>query len=233
MLSFIIPTLNEERHIESLLGDLRSQLNENDEVIIVDSYSKDRTTEIAETYGAKVIKQPKNGIGLAKTEGAKKAKNNILVFMDADCSVPKDYAERIRKHFSDPNLIAVGGLDLYKSDSRIWGLFYNTYSRGVYYSSKITHVLTGKYWIPANNSAYRKDVFFSVGGYRSVVCEDTDMMQRMPAARNVLYDKNLVLVLSDRRFKEKGFFRTVFLWGWSNLASFVGKGIGTDGYRTD
>jgi glycosyltransferase involved in cell wall biosynthesis len=233
MLSFIIPTLNEERHIEPLLRHLSPQLEGKDEIIIVDSFSKDRTVEIAKGYGARVITQPKSGIGLAKTEGARNAKNDIFVFMDADCVASRGFVERIKSHFSDPKVAAVGGLDLYSSDSGLWRFLYNTYSRGVFHSSRLTHTLTGKFWIPANNSAYRKDVFFSVGGFRSVVCEDTDMMHRMPPSRNVVYDPDLVLTLSDRRFRENGFFRTLALWGWSNVTCLAGNGTSTKGYRKD
>ena len=233
MLSFIIPTLNEERHIDTLLRHLKPQLNREDEIIIVDSYSKDRTVEIAEGHGAKIISQTKRGIGLAKTEGAKSAKNEILVFMDADCVATRDFAERIRGHFSDPDVVAVGGLDLYSSESGFWKFLYNTYSTAVFHSSRLTHALTGKFWIPANNSAYRKHVFFSVGGFRSVVCEDTDMMYRMPPSKNVVYDHKLVLTLSDRRFRENGFFRTITLWGLSNISCFAGDGVSTEGYRKD
>lgn len=233
MLSFIIPTLNEEKHIQGLLSSLRPQLSQEDEIVIVDSYSKDRTVAIAKEHGANVLMQPKSGIGLAKTAGAKSAKNDVFVFMDADCVTPPGFAQRIRRHFSDPKVVAVGGLDLYHSDSGVWKAIYDTYSRGVFYSSKLMHALTGKYWIPANNCAFRRDMFFSVGGYRSVVCEDTDMMLRLPPSRNVVYDSSMELTLSDRRFKEHGFFRTVALWGWSNVVAFFSKGKSTEGYRTD
>jgi glycosyltransferase involved in cell wall biosynthesis len=234
MLSFIIPTLNEEEHIGELLGSLRPQLSHEDEVIVVDSYSKDRTVDLAQEYGARVLLQPKNGIGLAKTEGAKNAKNDIFVFMDADCTAPAGFAQRIKGHFKDPDVLAVGGLDLYQSDSKIWKTIYDTYSRGVYHSSRINHALTGKYFIPANNSAYRKELFFMKGGFRSVVCEDTDMMLRMPARRKgIVYDDKMMLTLSDRRFREDGFFRTVALWGWSNAVAVFGKGKSTEGYRKD
>ena len=233
MLSFIIPTLNEEIYIQDLLRSLKPQLRQEDEIIVVDSYSKDKTVATAKEYGAKVLMQPKSGIGLAKTAGAKSAKNGIFVFMDADCVAPSDFSERIRNHFADSKVVAVGGLDLYHSDSGVWKTIYDTYSRGVFYSGKLMHALTGKYWIPANNCAFRKETFFSVGGYRSVVCEDTDMMFRLPPSRNVVYDSNLKLTLSDRRFKEHGFFRTVVLWGWSNVVAFFGSGKSTQGYRTD
>lgn len=233
MLSFIIPTLNEEEHIGKLLGSLKPQLEEGDEVIIVDSHSRDRTVEVAKKHGAKVVTQPKQGIGLAKTAGAKTAKNSIFVFMDADCAPTTDFVGRIRKHFSNPKVLAVGGLDLYHSDSGLWRLVYNTYSKAVFHSARLSHAVTGKYWMAANNCAFRRDVFFSVGGYRSVVCEDTDMMRRLPPSRDVVYDPALVLTLSDRRFRQDGFFRTLGLWGWSNVAAFVTQGVSTNGYRKD
>ncbi|MBD3209777.1 glycosyltransferase [Candidatus Micrarchaeota archaeon] len=233
MLSFVIPTLNEERHISVLLEGLVPQLSKNDEIIIVDSHSRDRTAEIVESFGARVLLQPKEGIGLAKTEGARNAKNDILAFMDADCRVPARFVGRLKGHFSNPDVIAVGGLDLYESESSFWKFLYNTYSVGVFHSTRLTHALTGKFWIPANNCAYRRDAFFRVGGYRSVVCEDTDMMSRMPPSRNVVYDDSLVLKLSDRRFRQNGFFRTVALWGISNITCFAGNGTSTAGYRND
>ncbi len=233
MLSFIIPTLNEEGHIKTLLDSLKPQLTTGDEIIVVDSYSKDKTTYIAREYGAKILQEPKRGIGMAKTAGAKAAKNDIFVFMDADCIPSKDFAKRIRKHFSDPKVLAVGGLDLYHSDSNLWKGIYNAYSKGIFHFARLAHVLTGKYWMAANNCAFRKQLFFSVGGYRSVVCEDTDLMRRLPPSRNIKYDGELILTLSDRRFKQQGFFRTLGLWGWSNIAAVTGDGLSTDGYRTD
>jgi len=230
-LSFVIATLNEEKNIDNLLKDLRSQIEKDDEVIVVDSQSTDKTVEAAEKHGAKVITQPKKGIGFAKTTGAKEAKNSVLVFLDADCRLSPDFAERIRAHFSNKDIVALGGLGLYDSEG-FHKSVYDFYSRIVFYSSKLLHRITGKYWLPANNCAFDKETFFSVGGYHSVVCEDTDMMFRMPPSRKVVYDDKLKLVLSDRRFRENGFFRTLFLWGWSDVAALFGKGKKTSGYRT-
>lgn len=231
MLTFIIPTLNEEENIRPLLEGLGKQLLHGDEVIVVDSYSRDRTVDIAQDLGAKVIIQPKEGIGLAKTAGARAAKNDIFVFLDADCVLSDDFALRVRDHFSDSKVKAVGGYGAYHSDSALWKAIYNTFAYAVFLSAKAQHMISGKYWIAANNAAYRRDVFFSVGGYRSVICEDTDMMKRLAPSRDVRYDSRMRLTLSDRRFREKGFFRTVALWGWSNIAATFGKGLSTEGYR--
>jgi len=232
MLSIIVPTLNEEEHIRALMEALGPQLAKGDEVIVVDAYSKDRTAEIARKHKARVVLHPKSGVGLARTKGAEAAKNGVLVFLDADCIPSDDFAHRIRKHFRGGKTVAVGGLDLYNSDSGLWKFVYNTYSKGIFHSARITHFITGKYWVAANNCAIRKDLFFKAGGYRSVICEDMDLMKRLPASRDVVYDGNLVMLLSDRRFSEIGFFRTVALWGWSNIAAWVGDGVDVMGGYT-
>lgn len=232
MLSIIVPTLNEKDNIDKLITYLNKQIEKGDEIIVVDAYSTDGTQDIVKKHGAKLVLQKPMGIGLAKTEGAKHAKNDIFVFLDADCIPSENYLLGIRAHFSNSEVLAVGGLDLYESDSVIWKFLYDTFSRIVFYSAVLNHKITGKYWIAANNSAYRKDVFFSVGGLRSVICEDVDMMQRLSASKNVIYDSGLVLTISDRRFREGGFFRTMALWLWSDILIILGKGADTKGYRT-
>ena len=54
-ISVIILTYNEEIHIERLLKNIGDWA---DEVFIVDSYSVDRTLEIAKKYGAAIIQHP-------------------------------------------------------------------------------------------------------------------------------------------------------------------------------
>lgn len=231
MLSIIIPTLNEENHIGSVLADLKPQLGEKDELIVVDGQSDDRTVEIAESYGVKVLVHPKSGNGAARTEGAKVAKNNIVVFIDADSKVPVGFTERIKKHFTDSDLVLVGGLDLYYADSKAWKFVYDSYSRIIFMMAKMNHAITRECWVPSNNSAFKKEVFLKAGGYRSVICEDSDLMRRLPRTKNIIYDDRLTVDLSDRRFRQNGFFRTVALWGWSNLKLIMGSKVGSEDYK--
>ncbi len=232
MLSFVIPTYNEEKNISPLLDALNSQIGEGDEIIIVDSFSKDNTVQIATSKGAKIVFQQKMGIGAAKTEGAKNAKNDLIVMLDADGIPNGEFTKRIKDHFAKrTDLIALCGLDLYASDSVIWKTIYNIFSVKVFWIGKIFHFLCGKYWLAANNCVIRKEVFFSVGGYRSVVCEDNDLMKRLPASRKVYYDSKLVVTLSDRRFLESGFFRTIILWIMADIKVWLGKGDDAKAYR--
>ncbi len=91
--SVVIPTLNEEKNIESVMketaGFLRKRKYDH-EIIVVDGYSKDKTIEIAKKYGAMVIFDDK-GKGSALKKGMEQAKGDIIITMDADCShMPKE-----------------------------------------------------------------------------------------------------------------------------------------------
>jgi glycosyltransferase involved in cell wall biosynthesis len=80
--SVIIPTLNEEESIGSVIKGLRKGLP-GAEIIVVDS-SDDKTAEIASSLGATVVKQSKKGYGAAIRTGLNVARGSTLAFMDGD-----------------------------------------------------------------------------------------------------------------------------------------------------
>ncbi|MDD2790478.1 MAG: glycosyltransferase family 2 protein [Sulfurimonas sp.] len=88
-----IITLNEEKHIEELIKSVREVC---DEILIIDSLSTDRTCEIAESMGAKVIKQAYLGDGPQKAFGAPLAKNDWVLSIDADERLDTNAIEAIK-----------------------------------------------------------------------------------------------------------------------------------------
>jgi len=76
-----IITLNEEKNIEAAIASVRTIA---DESLIGDPQSSDKTREIAESLGARVIIQPYLGDGPQKAYGAPLAKNNWVLSIDAD-----------------------------------------------------------------------------------------------------------------------------------------------------
>ncbi len=232
MLSIIIPTLNEEEWIKKILDQLNEQIEEEDEIIVVDSDSKDRTKEIARKLGAKVINYSKKGKGLACNYGAKHAKNDIIVFLDADSILAKDYIHRIKTAFKK-DILAVGGVDLYFSDSKINKAIYNFYGWIVFCLCKIHNIIFKEICVPSNNSAFKKEIFLNAGGYKPIVCEEAELMKRLPKSRKVKYDPNLKVWLSDRRFKKHGFIRTLLLWAKGHWDIMFGKGMDSSDYKED
>ncbi|MBI4547413.1 MAG: glycosyltransferase family 2 protein [Ignavibacteriae bacterium] len=86
----VIPALNEERSIASVIADLPSCV---DEVVLVDNGSTDRTSERARSAGAIVLHEPRRGYGYACLRGIdhlRARRADIVVFIDGDYS---DYPE--------------------------------------------------------------------------------------------------------------------------------------------
>jgi len=89
LVSIIIPTKNEEKNIEVCLKSIKSQAYKKIETIVVDNNSKDKTREIARKYTKLVFnKGPERSA--QRNYGAKKAKGNYLLFIDADMKLSKN-----------------------------------------------------------------------------------------------------------------------------------------------
>jgi glycosyltransferase involved in cell wall biosynthesis len=83
--SVIIPTRNEAASIGRVLADLPTDIVT--EVIVVDSSSTDRTPEISERMGARVIPETRRGYGRACLTGIEAANApDVVVFLDGDYS---------------------------------------------------------------------------------------------------------------------------------------------------
>jgi glycosyltransferase involved in cell wall biosynthesis len=93
--SVIIPARNEENNLPILLKSLQEQTRKPYEIIVVDDFSTDRTYEIAESFGVKVIRNtelPENWTGKtwAVWNGFQNALGEIMVFLDADVRLTPD-----------------------------------------------------------------------------------------------------------------------------------------------
>lgn len=86
-ISGLVITFNEEKNIGKCIDALSKVCNE---IIIVDSFSKDRTVEIAKEKGAIVIEQAFLGDGPQRTHGLPYCKNDWILNLDADEFLDKD-----------------------------------------------------------------------------------------------------------------------------------------------
>lgn len=93
MISGIVTTLNEERNIAECIHSLQQVC---DEVIVVDSLSKDRTREIAEQEGARVFIQSYLGDGIQKNVALQYVKNDWVISIDADERLTPELVEFLK-----------------------------------------------------------------------------------------------------------------------------------------
>lgn len=85
--SVVMISLNEEGAIRKVIEDIKSHLPEA-EIVVVDS-STDRTPEIAESLGAKVVRQfPPRGYGNAMDLALTSATRDVVVTLDCDDTYP-------------------------------------------------------------------------------------------------------------------------------------------------
>ena len=92
LISIVIPTRNEEKNIGKLLDLIAKYVTCPYEAIVVDD-GNDRTQEIAQRLGARVIQGKHKGLGQAILDGIEATQGDIVVNMDADlshdpCSIP-------------------------------------------------------------------------------------------------------------------------------------------------
>lgn len=101
LVSITIPSYNSEKMIPSCLESVRKQTYPNIETLVIDSYSTDRTRDIASSFGAKVI-LCEGKLLAARYLGCKESKGEFVVFVDTDQVLKHDTIER-----------AVGMIDKY------------------------------------------------------------------------------------------------------------------------
>lgn len=98
-LSAIVLTRNEEQNIGDCLGGLRWA----DEILVLDSGSTDRTREIAERLGARVVRREMDDFASQRNFAMREARGDWILFVDADERVPKPLGDEIRNILkSDP-----------------------------------------------------------------------------------------------------------------------------------
>lgn len=98
-LSIIIPVYNEGKNIKKVIDSLNKQSYKNFEIIIVDDGSTDNSLKYPKQFNnITVLEQKHQGPGAARNLGAKNAKGQILIFVDADMTFDKDYL----KHLINP-----------------------------------------------------------------------------------------------------------------------------------
>jgi glycosyltransferase involved in cell wall biosynthesis len=95
-IAVIIPCLNEEQGIERVLLAMPKFV---DEVIVVDNGSTDRTSDVATSMGARVIREEVRGYGRSYKKGFSIAASDVIITLDGDHSYPPDAISYLLESF--------------------------------------------------------------------------------------------------------------------------------------
>jgi len=209
--SVVIPAFNEQAEIGRCLESLGRQTYQDFEVIVVDNGSTDDTALIAESFGVRVVTEPRRGIASARQAGFEAAQGSIIASTDADTVVPPNWVERIEEAFREgPEAVAVFGPFRYRSHSAPRP-FVNRIipycSSGLAVGQRVTFRL-GLPHFPGSNFAVRREAFFQVGGFRSPMSgrlysywEDVQLGMKLNRIGEVRYLPDLVVTASARKLR--------------------------------
>ncbi len=214
--SFIIPTLNESSYIGDCVRSIKNQTVKDFEIIVVDSYSKDDTVEIARKLGANVLFEAKKGPGAARNTGAKQAKGRLLIFADADVRFSADFLHEFSLRFGKAggcifNLYAHDAMSASEASSYLW-------------VSKIARffISMGIPFTAGSCFAYHKEIFDKVGGFNEnfLTNEDHELAKRISKLQRFVF-LDIPVSTSARRAHKTGFIRLTKTYIKSTLTYFL------------
>jgi glycosyltransferase involved in cell wall biosynthesis len=211
--SIIIPALNEEKTLPRLLESIKVQDFDDYEIILADAHSTDKTREIAQSYGCRVIDGGLPAAG--RNAGAAVANGDFLYFIDADVILPPGFVrnvyEEMQDRYIDMATCEIKPLSDYRLD------------RVIHRMMNLAVLLN--LWLDPKAFGFcifvTKRLFNRVGGFDETifVAEDNDFVKRASAYRTLRYLNSAYIMVSIRRFQKEGRF------------AYMKKGIKLNLYR--
>mmetsp|Transcript_2193 Transcript_2193/g.4660 ORF Transcript_2193/g.4660 Transcript_2193/m.4660 type:complete len:300 (-) Transcript_2193:7-906(-) len=198
----IIPALNEEQGLPStLVTVLKQHLTSKLEVVVVDGGSQDKTVEVADSAGARVVSAGRGRALQMNTGAASVPEARYLLFLHADTSLPPSALRSVEEAFEDPKVH--GGCFQLRFDQErhspslwLWGWLTRLWL------FRSTRLVFGDRAI-----FVRRSTFDALGGYESwPILEDVDFAQRLHlyGGRGCFRFLNVDVVTSSRRLLEIG-----------------------------
>jgi glycosyltransferase involved in cell wall biosynthesis len=207
MLSIVIPTLNEENYLPRLLNCIKKQNFKDYEIIVADADSKDKTIEIAKSFGCIVVKGGLPSAG--KNAGARISKGNLILFLDADVLLPDNFFEDALKEFEERKLCITTFCLVPISKSRIPKILFN-----ILYNYPL-RVFEKRWAHGAMGILVKKELHKSLKGFDEEIKigEDHYYVQQGFKFGKFGVIKSTKIFMSLRRFQTQGPIKTLLKYG--------------------
>lgn len=230
IVSIIFPTYNRKADLQLALESLQALTYAHDryEIVVVDDGSTDNSDQVVHSVqedfpGALVyLKQSRKGITAARNLGIHRARGDLLVFTDDDCTFEKDWLQKLISHFDSPKVGAVGGPDRGPLDAPFLArcVDYTTTSLvGTGGVRRKEGLSLARYYPRGCNMAVPRRVLEDVGTFDETLAagEEIDLGHRIRQAGYQLKYAPEALVWHKRRGTIKGFLQQMFTRGYTRV----------------
>ncbi len=209
-ISVVMPVLNEAKNLQHTLTSLK--LTEHEELIVVDGNSSDDTVSLARRFTNNVFIAEK-GRALQMNFGADKADGDILLFLHADCVLPKHGFTVIRNTLKN-TAVAAGAFDL-SIDHSAWR--FRVIAFGANLRSRVTGIPYGDQGI-----FMTREVFMEAGGFAEIpLMEDIEISGRLKRIGKIMFVKPPIKTSPRRWLTEGAVYTTLRDWSNALMYSFL------------
>ena len=204
MLSIIIPAYNEEKYLPKLLDCIKKQTYKDYEIIVADANSKDRTRQIAKKHGCRIVIGGLPAVG--RNNGAKYAKGDILLFLDADITFGRDFLKNAVNELKERKLDVAGCYIRPLSNNIIDKIFFGIFNLWIFATQFFYPNASGsgifcKKWLHIKAKGFDETIKLS---------EDMDYVKRCGKHGKFRISKTAKSYISMRRFEKEGRFNVGF-----------------------
>lgn len=215
MLSIIIPTLNEEKNLPVILSCIAKEKIKNLEIVIADAGSKDKTIEIAKSFGCVVTDGGLPAVG--RNKGARIAKGDTFLFLDADLRLSDNFIKNSMKEFLKEKLV-VASYAIFPQKNN---MYLNPVTLNLTYNFP-QKLLERVFPLGAMGIMVKRKVFEKVGGFDETIklAEDHCFIQDCAKIGKFGIIDSAKVYMPIRRFERDGYFRTGFKYLLCGLHMF-------------
>jgi glycosyltransferase involved in cell wall biosynthesis len=216
--SVVIPALNEERYLGLLLAGVAAQTRRPDEVLVVDAGSSDATVAVARRFPFVTLLEATTPVAVGRNVGGRAASGDVVLFVDADTRLcRRGFFERFLRDFERRRLDVACPLYRPHDSTRAVERFHDLFNL-------VTCVSQGS--LPSGAGiciAVRGEVFRASEGFDPTLkFDDIEFIRRISKGHRFGIVEEPVYV-SDRRYREGGFARTVAQYSLMGLLFALGR----------
>ncbi len=226
-ISYIIPVYNSKDTIKDMLDSIIKTDNVS-EIILVDDCSYDGTPDVVDAYlkNHRNIKYARNksrqGAGLSRNIGARMARGDILVFLDADIVIPPESGEIVKRYLLEnrispqPDAIVANRAKecLYRDAISMYKNYWTSFN-----FSKLKGWTT---FLCASFFAIKKSAFMDTRGFRKIKqVEDNDLGYRLCANNYRIYFADDLIVSHKKKFSLPALLKREFTAGREGIKAKI------------